>query len=771
MNLIPECYKEFLAKPDETLFDHTKSVLERLKRFKCYLDDDEFELLKYCCIYHDIGKLNPIFQERVRSGDRLKFDEAKEIGHNILSFLFVFNNIENISINKEYINIFFNIILNHHHYVNNFYVLDSQEQLERVNYRNTFGTSVYLKPSSRKKKSIQDVSSKPTIRQAVLKGIFHKCDYAASAHSAVDIDNDGLLERLDAKCYKWNDMQEFARNNSDSNIIIVGSTGLGKTEASLLWQGKGKGFYVLPLRTAINAMYNRIVKDFYANDYLQQVGLLHSETKNIYLKDKYIEDIDSFWEYFELTRNRALPLTICTPDQIFRFVFRYPGYETDLATFSYSRIIIDEIQAYSPDLLAVLIFGLQTINKAGGKFAITTATFPPIIREWLYIEKNECGNEVQSDISIIEKQFLSEDIRHKVKLIDDFLDADEIIDFYIKNDMLKSLKVLVVVNTVTSAQKLYLQISEVLGHENVKLIHSKFIAKDRKKLEEEIISDGKFENHKRIIWIATQVVEASLDLDFDFLFSELSELSGLFQRMGRCNRKGLKDINKPNVYVYEKIEKGLLCRTKSGVRNRKNGFIYHSLYELSKAALNEWKVVNASCEMSEADKVSMINKFYTKEKINEFEKTSEGSYASYISDYNERYKRLTCISTLDIQNSEIQDQFRNIVSINAIPSTIYSDRIDTLKLIEREITVKRDEIKKSNDQTEKERLKAQILGLKDKIGDFTLAVEPYKVDLTKHILDKWEKVYVTINDYVYDSQIGFYRSDKKAFDESSLLII
>lgn len=56
VDLIPEFYRNFMAKPDETLYDHTMSLLECLDEFKIHLTDDEFELLKYCCIYHDIGK-------------------------------------------------------------------------------------------------------------------------------------------------------------------------------------------------------------------------------------------------------------------------------------------------------------------------------------------------------------------------------------------------------------------------------------------------------------------------------------------------------------------------------------------------------------------------------------------------------------------------------------------------------------------------------------------------------------------------------------------
>lgn len=746
-----------MAKPDETLFDHTMSLLECLDEFKIHLTDDEFELLRYCCIYHDIGKMNSFFQERVSSEIKLKFDPTKEIGHNILSFLFVFNNTADIPINKDYLNLLFNIILNHHHYVNNISELDRKDNLGIINYKNTFGNQECLTPNRRKKSTLEQLLHKPTIRQAVLKGFFHKCDYSASAHSKAEIKNDGLINRLNNKGYEWNDMQKFAMSNFGNNIIIVGSTGMGKTEASLLWQGEGKAFYVLPVRTAINAMYKRIIEDFYANDYTKQVGLLHSDTKNIYLKDEEVESIDSFWEYYELTRNRALPLTICTPDQIFRFVFKYPGYEADLATFSYSRIIIDEIQAYSPELLAVLIYGLQLINKAGGKFAITTATFPPIIREWLDYEKDENGNRIENKINLAEQQFLKKQVRHKVRLIDDYINAEEIVDFYNKNIDLHSLKILVVVNTVTSAQNLYLHLSKQIGKENVKLLHSKFTVEDRKNLEYEIIEDGKYENNKHIIWIATQVVEASLDLDFDFLFTEFAELSSLFQRMGRCNRKGLKCIRVPNIYVYEKIAGGLLCRDKAGYGTEKKGFIYYSLYELGKAALHKWKLQTSSSEMSEEDKICMINEFYNREKICEIEKNS--SYSSYIKDYYDRYDRLTEISGMDIQDSEMQDSFRTIVSINAVPYDVYMNNFDLISSIENEILAKRAEIRKSNDKAAREKLKTDVLKLKDEIINFTLSVEPYKADLKQYILDKWEKVYITRDSYRYNSEIGLHKSD------------
>ena len=106
-------------------------------------------------------------------------------------------------------------------------------------------------------------------------------------------------------------MQKFAKDNTDNNIILIGSTGLGKTEASLLWIGNNKGFYVLPLKTAINAMYRRIKNNFFPDDYNENLGLLHGELENIYLEDSSdnqsskaenteTEESMKFWEYYGL---------------------------------------------------------------------------------------------------------------------------------------------------------------------------------------------------------------------------------------------------------------------------------------------------------------------------------------------------------------------------------------------------------------------------------------------------------------------------------------
>ena len=111
-------------------------------------------------------------------------------------------------------------------------------------------------------------------------------------------------------------------------------------------------------------------------------------------------------------------------------------------------------------------------------------------------------------------------------------------------DLSKNARVLVIVNTVRKAIELFEKIP------NAQLLHSRFILKDRKERERQIKEF--FDGQNGGIWITTQLAEVSLDLDADYLFTELSTADSLIQRMGRCNRRGQKPTDKPNVFISTK---------------------------------------------------------------------------------------------------------------------------------------------------------------------------------------------------------------------------
>ena len=769
---LAEIYKKYKAKENETIYEHTNNLLLKLEELKDIVDIEDIDLITETCIFHDFAKVNPLFQQRLESGK--KMDENKEIGHNILSFYMAKNYLEEYS--KEDRNIILYAILNHHNYVDNFDVIDDKRDLISENLKSISAEvfkddeiNFFKNIGLRELAVIKKLRTNPSKKSILVKGFLHKCDYAASAHSKIDMPNLHLESRLEklkdefvGKGFSdgWNEMQRFAKENTDSNLILICSTGLGKTEASLLWIGNNKGFYVLPLKTAINAMYRRIKNTLYKDDYTENLGLLHGELENIYLEDESPATVSSeteesmkFWEYYGLTRAMSLPVTITTPDQVFRFAFKYCSYELQLATYSYSKMVIDEIQAYSPDILATLIYSLQLIDMVGGKFAITTATLPPFIKYLLQ-------EGIDKKIEYKEDTFLNNKIRHRVSLRHSAINIDDIKAFIEDKYNQESMKLLVVVNTVRKAQSIYRELKSWLEENDIEiemnLLHSKFTVQHRSEKEDAILKDGESKCKKRVIWISTQVVEASLDIDFDYLFIELSDLSSLLQRLGRCNRKGLKSVDEFNSYVYLDIDENLLIKYSDKNAYASGGIIYKSLYELSKAALLEWETENNTGLFSEADKNRLIENHFTKKKIEEYDKMYSSIFTEYLSEYKRMYKHLVDIIPDSKKLNEVTKEFRNIISRRVIQQSIYEDKQENIIGIIDEIEEKRKLIGRTKSTAEKQKLRVDILRLKNEFRKFTLNISLKELDKDKDycVVDN-EKIMISTR--VYNKEYGIIK--------------
>lgn len=112
----------------------------------------------------------------------------------------------------------------------------------------------------------------------------------------------------------------------------------------------------------------------------------------------------------------------------------------------------------------------------------------------------------------------------------------------------------VICNTVRQAQDAYRALSQWFPPEERTLFHARFRQKERKEIQEGVLGlfgkdvlnlEGELDRPHRHVVIATQVIEQSLDLDFDMMISMFCPTDLLLQRMGRMQRHQALDALRP----------------------------------------------------------------------------------------------------------------------------------------------------------------------------------------------------------------------------------
>ncbi len=576
---------------------HTEDVRETFLSLKSHfkrtgrnpLEDFEGiedEILK-AIEYHDLGKVLPYFQIAVLKNTGYRpFDLTLNVPHSFVSLLFVPGDFsDDVRVAVAY-----------HHWRENFEEIIgkgwsalnelAKRLLKDTNFRNAllenlknemgkaYRLNEDITQSLARGLSVSDPRIAPppygilsqisdreitdrNRRGVLIRGLLQRADHFASwveeeeegvSFSNVEIpprDRDevhgAIKERIGEGAWQFVKLKE-----TDGNLILVAPTGYGKTEFAFLWSAGYKAIYTLPLRAAVNQMFHR-AEDVFGTE---KLGLLHSDADVFYLERG--EDFTSY----ALARQLAHPFLVSTGDQFFPYALKPPTFEKIYAVISYSKLTVDEVQAYDPRAAAIIVKFLEDTVKMGGNFLLMTATLPEFVREEVI---NRVGEIPILNIYEDNEEDFRRIRKHRVELR--FLVADEgdgegkgrrrrkaapgfdgEIEEILRHAR-EGKRVIVIRNTVASAQETYKELKKELKGEGVPvyLLHSRFTLEDRRRREGEVMEafgnpKPKDEGEGKIL-VATQVVEASLDIDGDVLFTDLAPLDALVQRMGRVMRR------------------------------------------------------------------------------------------------------------------------------------------------------------------------------------------------------------------------------------------
>lgn len=392
----------------------------------------------------------------------------------------------------------------------------------------------------------------------------------------------------------------LAQMSGQTLLIVEAPMGEGKTELAFLAhlrlqaRNQHRGLYVaLPTQATGNAMFDRalgFLRAFGSNEPID-IQLAHGGAtfdervhalRGIYGDGPHDTVSSSAW-FAKGKRSLLSAYGVGTVDQALFATLNVKHHFVRLWGLANKVVVLDEVHAYdtyTSGLIEALLRWLKALNCS---VVLMSATLPAarrasLLRAWHGSQVNvpdcsyprilACDGQGALGVSVESRPQTPIQVTAVSESLTDLVDA-------VKAKLAEGGCGVAIVNTVNRAQELYALLKAHVADDTVlMLFHARFPADERREREKAVMAcfgrEGK--RPKRAVLVATQVVEQSLDIDFDFMISDLAPVDLLLQRAGRLHRH---QRNRPAPHAIPKLQvAGLNPSRLPELKQTAWGFVY-----------------------------------------------------------------------------------------------------------------------------------------------------------------------------------------------------
>lgn len=382
-------------------------------------------------------------------------------------------------------------------------------------------------------------------------------------------------------------------------FILEDVTGSGKTEAAITLGGRlmsshlGQGIFIaLPTMATSNAMYERLIQMYrllYADKENPSLILTHAarhlsesfmasvaDSKRYEAGDETATAQCSAWLADNRKKALLADIGVGTIDQALLAILPTRFQSLRLFGLVGHVLIIDEVHAYDPYMNKLLQTMLTFHATLGGSAILLSATLPQHSKQEL-LQAFARGRGESAPLLVKENYPLCTAYSGQAGLMETGLDATPQrrccvtvkivtdcgeVERLIRDASDRGQCVCWIRNTVHDALEGYTQLKDHIPTDKLMIFHARFAMGDRLKIEQSVLStfgkkSGALERSGKVL-VATQVVEQSLDLDFDLMISDLAPMDLLIQRAGRLHRHQRDERGNPLTNGEDRREAGCL---------------------------------------------------------------------------------------------------------------------------------------------------------------------------------------------------------------------